>query len=48
MTSYVILAIKVPVDIDQALDVAGAFADTLRQEPGVEDVTVLNTIAAPE
>lgn len=46
-SSYVLLAVTLPVRPVDALSSAELLADIMRAEPWVEEVTVLNTIPAP-
>jgi len=46
-SSYILVAVKVPLDIDMALDEATSVVKTLYRD-GFRQVTVLNTIPAPE
>jgi len=46
MNSYVLLAVKVELPIDKALDSAGEIIQLMEMQ-GITGVTVLNTIPAP-
>ena len=48
MSSYVLLAVKVPVnDLEEGIDTGALIREKLMEQPWAEEVFLLNTIPAP-